>query len=121
MLFFKNIFLKKKKLFSKKREFDIMTGNTEELNSPEFFGGRRLNNYPNVFYNPSITGSEPSIRGRKIYVPLNPWYMNDTKVALPLVCLQYSELTIEITLRPIKEIFTINNIIKIIKHQIQHQ
>ena len=87
-----------------------MTGNVDELNGPEFFGGRRLNNYPNVFYNPSITGSEPSIRGRKIYVPLNPWYMNDTKVALPLVCLQYSELTIEITLRPIKEIFTINNV-----------
>ena len=95
---------------AKKRTFDIMTGNTEEFNGPEFFGGRRLNNYPNVFYNPSITGSEPSIRGRKIYVPLNPWYMNDSKVALPLICLQYSELTIEITLRPIKEIFTINNI-----------
>lgn len=95
---------------AKKKTFDIMTGNTEEFNGPEFFGGRRLNNYPNVFYNPSITGSEPSIRGRKIYVPLNPWYMNDSKVALPLLCLQYSELTIEITLRPIKEIFTINNI-----------
>ena len=95
---------------AKKRTFDIMTGNTEEFNGPEFFGGRRLNNYPNVFYNPSITGSEPSIRGRKIYVPLNPWYMNDSKVALPLICLQYSELTVEITLRPIKEIFTINNI-----------
>lgn len=95
---------------AKKKTFDIMTGNTEEFNGPEFFGGRRLNNYPNVFYNPSITGSEPSIRGRKIYVPLNPWYMNDSKVALPLICLQYSELTIEVTLRPIKEIFTINNV-----------
>lgn len=95
---------------AKKKTFDIMTGNTEEFNGPEFFGGRRLNNYPNVFYNPSITGSEPSIRGRKIYVPLNPWYMNDSKVALPLICLQYSELTVEITLRPIKELFTINNV-----------
>ena len=36
--------------------------------------------------------------------------MNDAKVSLPLLCLQYSELTIEITLRPIKEIFTINNV-----------
>ena len=36
--------------------------------------------------------------------------MNDSKLALPLVCLQYSELTIELTLRPIKEIITINNI-----------
>ncbi len=95
---------------TKKKTFDIMTGNIEELNGPEYFGGRRMNNYPNVFYNPSVTGSEPSIRGRTIYVPLNPWFMNDSKLALPLVCLQYSELTIELTLRPIKEIITINNI-----------
>jgi len=95
---------------AKKKLFNTMTGNIEELNAPEYFGGRRNNNYPNVFYNPSITGSEPSIREKKIYVPLNPWYMNDAKVSLPLICLQYSELTIEITLRPIKEIFTINNV-----------
>lgn len=95
---------------SKKKMFDIMSGNTIELNEPESFGGTRVNNYPNAFYNSSLTGSEPSIRGRKIYVPLNPWYMNNSKVALPLVCLQYSEVVIEITLRPIREIFTINNI-----------
>ncbi len=95
---------------SKKNMFNIMTGNVNQLHSPENFGNNRTNNYPNNFFNPNITGSEPSIRGRKIYVPLNPWYMNDTKVSLPLVCLQYSEFTIEITLRPIKEIITINNI-----------
>jgi hypothetical protein len=90
--------------------FDMMTGNLEELNRPEFYGGKRYNNYPNAFYLPDIAGPEPSIRGRKIYVPLNPWYMNDSKLALPLVALQYSEVTIEVTLRPIREIVTINNI-----------
>lgn len=95
---------------SKKKMFDIMSGNTLELNEPENFGGNRNSNYPNAFYNASLTGSEPSIRGRKLYVPLNPWYMNDSKVALPLVCLQYAEVVVEITLRPFREIFTINNI-----------
>lgn len=95
---------------TKKKQFNIMTGNIDELHTPENYGGYRNNNYPNVFYNPSLTGSEPSIRGRKIYVPLNPWFMNDAKVAFPLVCLQYSELKIEVTLRPIRDIFTINSI-----------
>lgn len=95
---------------SRRKMFDIMSGNVVELHSPEMFGGNRMNNYPNVFYNPALSGSEPSIRGRKIYVPLNPWFMNDTKMAFPLVCLQYSELQIEVTLRPIKELFTINSV-----------
>jgi hypothetical protein len=94
----------------KKKMFDIMIGNIEELNRPEFYGGNRYNNYPNAFYTPNIAGPEPSIRGRKIYVPLNPWYMNNSKLALPLVALQYSEVTIEVTLRPIRELITINNI-----------
>lgn len=95
---------------SKKKMFNIMSGNMPELYSPENYGGNRNNNYPNAFFTSNINGQEPSIRGRKIYVPLNPWFMNNSKLALPLVCLQYSEMIIEVTLRPIKEIFTINNI-----------
>lgn len=94
----------------KKEIFDEMTGNTIELHHPEYYGGNRNNNYPNAFYTNNPSGQEPSIRGRKIYVPICPWYMNNSKLAVPLVCLQYSEMHIEITLRPIKEIFTINNI-----------
>ena len=94
----------------KKKTFNHMIGNHDELHHPEYYGGKRNNNYPNAFYTSDVVGQEPSIRGRKIYVPLCPWFMNDSKMALPLVCLQYSELSIEITLRPMKEIFTINNI-----------
>ena len=57
-------------------------------------------------------GPEPSIRGRRIYVPLHFWFSYSTKVALPLVCLQYSEVVIDITLRPIRELFTINDVSK---------
>ena len=102
--------------FSKaKRElFDEMTGNTKELNDPANYGGRN-NNYPNVIYhqdweNPSDTtklGPEPSIRGRKIYVPLNIWSTLNSKLAFPLVSLQYETLNIEVICRPIQELFVV--------------
>ena len=96
---------------TKKNLFDEMTGMTPELTTPEYTNGR-YNQYPNAFvhYNTETNlGPEPSIRGRKIYVPLHFWFSYSTKLALPLVCLQYSEVTIDITLRPICDLFTIND------------
>lgn len=95
----------------KKKMFDIMTGNISEIHSPEIYNSDFVNNYPNSIYRDS--DQEPSIRGRKIYVPLNPWFMNNTQMSLPLVALQYNEVTIEIILKPIKEMFTINNVAEI--------
>ena len=92
-----------------------MTGNTKELNDPANYGGRN-NNYPNAIYNEEwITsnsdtlglGAEPSIRGRKIYVPLNIWSTLNTKLAFPLISLQYESLNIEITCRPVQELFVV--------------
>lgn len=96
----------------KKKMFNAMSGNINEIHSPEIYNIDFVNNYPNAIY----TGSEqePSIRGRKIYVPLNPWFMNNTQMSLPLVALQYNEVTIEITLKPMKEMFTINNVEEIV-------
>ena len=97
---------------NKKKLFDEMTGNIQELTNPENYGGNRRSHYPNSFYSSATDGPEPSIRGRKIYIPLNPWFMNGTKVSLPLVSLQYSELIIEVTMKPLNELFTINNVVK---------
>ncbi len=95
---------------NKKNMFDEMTGNVTELHHPENFGGNRTNNYPNAFFTSELAGQEPSIRGRNIYVPLSCWFMNNSRLALPLVCLQYSFITIEVTMRPIREMFTINTV-----------
>ena len=102
--------------FSKaKRElFDEMTGHTKELNDPANYGGR-TNSYPNAIYhenwiNSSETsglGPEPSIRGRKIYVPLNIWSTLNSKLAFPLISLQYETLNIEVICRPIQELFVV--------------
>uniref|UniRef100_A0A6C0D1C4 Major capsid protein N-terminal domain-containing protein n=1 Tax=viral metagenome TaxID=1070528 RepID=A0A6C0D1C4_9ZZZZ len=97
---------------SKKKQFYKMTGNTVELNNPSI-AYNRFDKYPNSYYKPNLTvSSEPSIRGRKIYVPLPFWFSHSSKLALPLVGIQYSEIQINITLRPICELFVINDVTK---------
>jgi hypothetical protein len=99
----------------KKELFNQMTGMTNELTQPEI-AYTRYNQYPNAYFTTNTSGvnlgPEPSIRGRRIYVPLHFWFSYSTKIALPLVCLQYSEVVIDITLRPIRELFTINDVSK---------
>ena len=102
---------------SKKSLFDEMTGNVPELNDPAN-AGSRVNSYPNAFYaslpagngaNPA--GAQPSISGRVLYVPLGAWFNLKTQNAFPLVSLQYNELQISITFRPINELFRIRDVI----------
>lgn len=109
---------------TKKKLYYEMTGHVPELNNPAYGFGRQ-GIYPNAFYGgsncdapPPIQyrdaydqlGSEPSIRGRQIYVPLNIWFTMAAKMAFPLVALQYSELKIELTLRPVQDLFTVSEI-----------
>jgi hypothetical protein len=98
---------------SRKKHFYKMTGNTIELNNPSI-AYNRYNKYPNSYYKPNeLISSEPSIRGRKIYVPLPFWFSHSSKLALPLVALQYSEVQIDMILRPISELFVINDVTKV--------
>lgn len=99
---------------SKKDHFYKMSGMTPELTFPDY-AYWRYDSYPNSFYIPPepnkvYVGPEPAIRGRRIYVPLHFWFSYSTKMALPLTCLQYSEVQIDITLRPIYDLFTINDV-----------
>jgi hypothetical protein len=97
---------------SKKELFNKMIGMTPELTKPEIIYDR-LYNYPNAFYTNNTTnnvGPDPSIRGRKLYVPLNCWFSHSSKVGLPLIALQYSEVVIDVILRPIVDIYRINDV-----------
>ena len=89
--------------------FNEMTGNISELNDPANANDRG-GNYPNAYYDSSDSGPEPSIRGRKIYIPIGSWFSFSSKMAFPLVCLQYNELNIQVTMRPVKELFTIQDV-----------
>ena len=89
--------------------YDTMTGSTAELNDPANFSGRK-GTYPNVYYNTSQQGPEPSIRGRKLYIPLNAWFCNNSRTAFPLVALQYNELQIDVVMRPVRELFVTRDV-----------
>jgi hypothetical protein len=94
---------------TKKTLFDQMTGNVPELNDPAN-DGSRVNAYPNAFYTLNQAGAEPSIRSRLIYIPLNSWFGLKSQQAFPLVALQYNELQITVTFRPINELFRIRDV-----------
>ena len=94
---------------SKKKLFEKMIGNIDKLNDPaKYYNG----NYPNAFnFNKSKeTSILPSISAHTLYIPINIWFTLMSKMAFPLVSLQYNELQIEFTLRPITELFVVRNI-----------
>ena len=93
----------------KKALFNAMSGNVPELNDPANAFGRS-NTYPSVFYTGVSVGAEPSIRGRNIYIPINTWFTLDSRCAFPLISLQYNELTISVTMRPIQELFQVRDV-----------
>jgi hypothetical protein len=96
----------------KKDLFNKMTGNIDELYDPANIFGRD-NTYPSAYYTQSSTGSEPSIRGRSLYIPINTWFTLDSRCAFPLISLQYNELVISVTLRPIQELFQVRDVFDI--------
>jgi hypothetical protein len=89
--------------------FDKMIGNIPELNDPGNYGAR-VNSYPNAYYTTSPAGAQPSISGGKLYIPLGAWFNLSTYQAFPLVALQYNELQISISFRPINQWFTIRDV-----------
>jgi Major capsid protein N-terminus/Large eukaryotic DNA virus major capsid protein len=93
----------------KKALYNAMTGNVPELNNPANCSGRE-NVYPSAFYTTNAAGAEPSIRGRTLYIPINTWFTLDSRCAFPLVSLQYNELVITVTIRPIQEIVCVRDV-----------
>lgn len=53
---------------------------------------------------------EPSIRGRQLYIPLNAWFTLNSRCAFPLASLQYNELMINVTIRPIQDLFRVRDV-----------
>jgi hypothetical protein len=98
---------------AKKQLYYKMTGNVADLNDPANAQGR-TNVYPNALVgsNPDFNtaGAEPSIRGRTLYIPLNIWFTLAAKMAFPLISLQYAELTIEVVIRPVQELYRVRHI-----------
>ncbi len=95
---------------TKRKLFDEMTGNTKELNDPANFGGRN-NVYPNTIYNEDwLINAEPSLRARKIYVPINIWSTLQSKLSIPIINLFKNILRIEVVCRPIQDLYVVKYI-----------
>ena len=98
--------------------FNEMIGNVPELVDPAN-AGSRVNAYPNAFFagmpppnqtTPNPAGAQPSIEGRNLMIPLGAWFNLVSTQAFPLVALQYNELQISVSFRPINEWFTIRDV-----------
>lgn len=97
----------------KKNLFNTMTGNIDELNDPAN-AFNRANAYPSAFYTTNSAGAEPSIRGRDLFIPINTWFTLNSGCAFPLIALQYNELVISVTMRPIQELFQIRDVYDVV-------
>tara|TARA_Y100000389_G_scaffold199856_1_gene239090 strand:+ start:9131 stop:10774 length:1644 start_codon:yes stop_codon:yes gene_type:complete len=93
--------------YGKTGTLNIMTGNERKFYDP----GKGGRSYPNAVYTANSDGAEPSIRGEQLLIPLNLWWTVSYKQAFPLVSLQYNELYINVTLRPLKEWFIIRDVL----------
>lgn len=65
------------------------------------------NNASYVYYPDSDELGVPSILGRRLFVPLRFFFTRSTKLALPLISMQYSSAYIELKFRPLGEIFRV--------------
>lgn len=67
--------------------------------------------YPDVYPYPGASPqlNAPSIPSREVSVPLGFFFSDSPGLALPLVGLQYHDVEVQITLRPIRELYTITD------------
>jgi hypothetical protein len=91
-----------------KQQLDKFIGNTPDVYSPAstaVSGGI----YPSSII-PSGSDTQvyvPSIKGRKIIIPIPFWFSQHLGNMLPLIALQRVELKIEVTLRPLNQWYTV--------------
>ncbi len=98
---------------NKRAIVDQMVGNIPELYDPAHAYDRN-GQYPNAITpttlpsaSPQTTTPEPSIRSRQLVIPLHFWFCENPGLALPLVSLQNSEVYINVTLRPVTDLYTV--------------
>jgi hypothetical protein len=98
-----------------------LVGNIPDIFDPAnglYGGGSTGTGYPLVYNNNGQNAStttppninRPSIQGRTLQVPLPFWFTDSTFESLPLVSLQYQECEVQITLRPINQLYRILDI-----------
>lgn len=98
---------------NKRAIVDQMVGNLPELHDPAHAYDRN-GQYPHAIAPTQLPSTlpitkipEPSIRSRQLVIPLHFWFCENPGLALPLVSLQNSDVFINVTLRPINDLYTV--------------
>lgn len=98
---------------NKRKLVDQMVGNVPEINDPAN-AYDRMGQYPHAvtpLNQPGITPNtltpEPSIRSRQLVIPLHFWFCENPGMALPLVSMQNSDVFINVTYRPLNQLYTV--------------
>ncbi len=102
---------------TKKELWNRMVGNIKELNDPANATTNYFKKYPNARYsssNPEIKTPGPSIFARTLYIPIMPWFGMNSKQSFPLVASQYNELFVTIKIKPVRELYIIRDVEKIL-------
>ena len=98
---------------NKRKLVDQMVGNLPEINDPAN-AYDRIGQYPHAVTPLNFPGGipntktpEPSIRSRQLVIPLHFWFCENPGMALPLVSMQNSDVYINVTYRPLNQLYTI--------------
>jgi hypothetical protein len=93
----------------KKVAYDRMTGNVQSMFSPISNKPKAIieNNRIRYTYYPDSTAAPftPSIKGRRIILPLPFWFTRNPALALPLVALQYQTIEVVLELRSVEDLY----------------
>lgn len=92
--------------FDKKSLSDRMIGHTVDMYDPANSFGKN-HQYPNAIVPIVPEPIEPSIRGRRLIIPLMFFFCEDFKQILPMIKLESAEVEIGISLRRQQDLYTI--------------
>ena len=101
---------------TKKELWNRMVGNIKEFNDPANAATNYFKKYPTAVYSDGNDGlgktdtPGPSIVGKKLYIPIMPWFGLNSKQSFPLVASQYNELFVNIKIKPVRELYTIRDV-----------
>ena len=98
---------------NKRKIVDEMVGNVPTLYDPAHAYDRN-GQYPHAITPTALPGTlpntlipEPSIRSRRLIIPLHFWFCENPGMALPLVSLQNADVYINVTLRNLNDLYTV--------------
>ena len=98
---------------NKRKLVDQMVGNVPEVTDPAN-AYDRVGQYPHAVVPANMPDSipmtktpEPSIRSRQLVIPLHFWFCENPGMALPLVSMQNSDVFINVTYRPLNQLYTV--------------